>query len=337
MGPGSNGPPGLFDPIPTPMSRGSRALLAGLIDYAGLFPPADLDLDAALPAYVRYRTGLDAWMLGPFVVPAGRLDALDTFADLFREAPPVPFSVLGLPAGPADDWLDAARQTLDAARAAERRHDGRVACDQFELKVPADLARQPDALAEALGDLDAAYREGGDDGPRAALEVPFLDHPETVGPAAQAVADANGRADRPAFALKLRCGGVTPDLVPGVEAVARAVVTARDAGAPFKATAGLHHPLPNWDEAVGARMLGFLGVFGGAALARVHGLGADDLAGILDDADPAHWSLDDDGLAWTSLRTSPAETADARRQFALSVGSCSFDEPRDDLREHGWL
>ncbi len=319
------------------MSRGSRAFLSGLVDYAGLFPPADLDLGPAVQNYARYRTGPDAWMLGRFVVPARRLGDLDALTESFREAPPVRFSVLGLPTDPGGDWLDAARQTLDATRDFEARHEGRVACDRFELKVPAGLAADPDALAGALGELDAAYRDRGDAAPRAALEVPFLADPEAVGPAAQAVADANGRADRPAFALKLRCGGVTPDLVPGVEAVARSITTARDAGAPFKATAGLHHPLPNWDEAVGARMLGFLGVFGGAALARVHGLRPADLAEILDDDDASHWSLDDDGLRWTSLRTSPAEIADARGQYALSFGSCSFDDPRDDLREHGWL
>ena len=315
------------------MSRGAHALLAGLVDYAGLFPPAALDLGPAAQNYGRYRTGPDAWMLGRFIVPASRLADLDAHVGALGEG--APLSVLGLPHD--GDWLEAAVETLHQARAFEDRHDGTVVCDRFEIKLPAALAADADRLADVLNDLDARYRDRGDAGPRAALEVPFRTDPETVGPAAQAVADANGRADRPAFALKLRCGGVTADLVPSVEAVATAITEVRQAGAPFKATAGLHHPLPNADEAVGARMLGFLGVFGGAALARLHGLGADDLAEILDDADASHWSLDDDGLAWTSLRISPAELAGARDQLALSFGSCSFDEPRDDLRQLSWL
>lgn len=318
------------------MTPAARALLDGLIDYAGLFPPAALDLAPAVANHARYRQGPDAWMLGRFIVPAARLDALDAQADRFREAPPWRFSVLGLAPTDGEAWEDAARRTLADARAFDARHDGRTACDCFELKLPADAARDPDALTRSLVDLDAAFRDGTSTGPRAALEVPYLDHPDTVGPAAQAVADANGRAGRPAFALKLRCGGVTPDLVPGPEALAGALDTILRAGAPFKATAGLHHPLPNDDEAVGARMFGFLGVFGGAALARLHGLGPDDLAELLTDADPASWSLDDD-LRWRSLRASAAEVADAREQAALSFGSCSFDEPRDDLRQFGWL
>lgn len=321
------------------MSRGSRALLSDLVDYAGLFPPADLDLDPAVHNFAAYRSGPDAWMLGRFIVPAGRLEELDRYAPRFATAPPARFSVLGFaPAdGAADAWAEAARRTLDEARALERRQPGRMACDRFEIRVPAALAADVDALAGALGELDGAYRDGAGDGPRAALEIPYLEAPASVAPAAQAVADANGRAGRPAFALKFRCGGVTPDLVPDVETLAGALSAALAAGAPFKATAGLHHPLPNDDDAVGARMHGFMNVFGGAALARVHGLGADDLAEILADADAAHWRLDDDGLGWRSLRARPAEVADARSQAALSFGSCSFDEPREDLRALGWL
>ncbi len=189
---------------------------------------------------------------------------------------------------------------------------------------------------DALLALDEAYRQRGATGPRAALEVGFLEHPEATAPTAQAIAEANARIGRPAFAVKLRCGGVTPDLVPSVERLAGALHDVVRSGAPFKATAGLHHPLPNWDDAVGTRMHGFMGVFGGAILARLHGLDRDALAEVLDDADASHWSLGDD-LRWTTLAASAAEVADGRSQLALSFGSCSFEEPREDLRALGWL
>lgn len=319
------------------MTPAADAFLDALVDYAGLFPPAGLDMAPAADLYARHRAGADASMLGRFIVPAGRLGELAEAAG--RHGGPVwPLSVLGLApeGGGPDAWLDAATRTLRAARHAEAETGGLLAAERFELKLPAALARDPDALAGLLGDLDAAYLDGASVGPRAALEVPYLDDPEAVAPAAQAVADANGRAGRPAFALKLRCGGVTPDLVPDVETLARAIHGVIRGGAAFKATAGLHHPLPNDDDAVGARMHGFLGVFGGAALARLHGLGPDDLAELLDDADPGAWSVDD-GLRWRSLRMSAAEVADARQQLALSFGSCSFAEPRDDLRALGWI
>ena len=315
------------------MTPAAHALTDGLIDYAGLFPPASLDLPPAVAAYARHRRSAEAGLLARFILPASRLGALVEAMGEAEVAGPWSLSVLGLPPE-GDDWLGTARRTLDAARATEAAHPDRLRCDRFELKLPADLARDADALAEALGALNGAFGTGA--APRAALEVPFLDAPDAVAPAAQAVADANGRAGRPSFALKFRCGGVTPDLVPGVETLATALTEALRTGAPFKATAGLHHPLPNDDEAVGTRMFGFLGVFGGTALARLHGLGPDDLAEILADDDAAAWSVGDD-LRWRSLRASAAEVADARQQAALSFGSCSFDEPIDDLRALGWI
>jgi hypothetical protein len=54
------------------MTKSLRALLEGLIDYAGLFPPAALSMQNAVRNYARYREGEHAWALGRFVVPADR-------------------------------------------------------------------------------------------------------------------------------------------------------------------------------------------------------------------------------------------------------------------------
>ncbi|MEM1117089.1 MAG: hypothetical protein AAGJ11_11330, partial [Bacteroidota bacterium] len=312
------------------MPPGLRALLEGLVDYAGLFPPATLDLDPAIQNHARYRSGPEAWMLGRFIVPAHRLGEMAPHADRFTGSP-LRLSVLGLApeADGADAWLDAAVRTVGTARDTTAAHPALVG-DRFEIRVPTPLACDPDRLGDALSELDEAFQADAADPPRAALEV-TLDALDAVGAAASAIADANGRASRPAFALKFRCGGVTPDLVPEIGALSTAIEVAHEAGVPFKATAGLHHPLPNHDAAVGTRIFGFLGVFGGGILARVHGLSTDDIAEILDDERAASWSFDD-GLRWRSLSASAGQVAEAREAFALSFGSCSFDEPRDDLR-----
>ena len=59
----------------------ARALLAGLVDYAGLFPPAALSMDDAVAEYARWRRSPEAWMLGRFVLPAARLAELGRAAD----------------------------------------------------------------------------------------------------------------------------------------------------------------------------------------------------------------------------------------------------------------
>lgn len=308
------------------------ALLSGLVDYAGLFPPAALPLAPVVTTYAAARAGADAWMLGRLIVPAATLAELEAHHDALAAGPPWRLSVLGVPtdATDADGWLAAARATVDAAADADCAL-GTVA-DRFELRVPAALARDADGLAGALADLAAALPDGA----AVALEVPFATEPDTVEPAGHAVAEANARLGTSPFALKLRCGGVTPDAVPPVEPLAHALTAARRAGVAVKATAGLHHPLRGMADVGGAPMHGFVNVFGGATLAARHGLDADALAEVLDDGDAGRWRLADD-LAWRSLSASGADVASARERVALSFGSCSFDEPTDDLRALGWL
>lgn len=306
-------------------------LLAELVDYAGLFPPAALALAPALDAYAAHRARADAWMLGRFVVPVAALP----------EIPPARldgarwrFSALGHApdADTPDAWLDAARRTLGDAAAFETERDGRAACDRFELKLAPSLVADPDALVAAL----LALADDLPSGHAVALEVPVEASAAEAAGAAIAEANARIRGDAPRFVLKLRCGGVTPDAIPPVEALAGALTAARRAGVAVKATAGLHHPLRGMADVDGAPMHGFLNVFGGAALAARHGLGADDLAELLDDADAGRWRLAD-ALAWRSLTADAEAVAYARASVALSFGSCSFDEPTDDLRALGWL
>jgi hypothetical protein len=50
-----------------------RALVSNLIDYAGLYPPAELPLDEVLERYRRYLAGPDSWILNRLVLPASSL------------------------------------------------------------------------------------------------------------------------------------------------------------------------------------------------------------------------------------------------------------------------
>jgi hypothetical protein len=59
--------------------------MAGAVDYAGLFPPAQLPLADALAEYRRALAGADAWMLGRFIVPAVQLSVLAVVRDARRQ------------------------------------------------------------------------------------------------------------------------------------------------------------------------------------------------------------------------------------------------------------
>lgn len=135
---------------------------------------------------------------------------------------------------------------------------------------------------------------------------------------------------------KIRTGGITADAFPAIGNVAEFLRACKAKGVAFKATAGLHHPLrcvkpltyePN---APLGTMHGFLNVFLAAALLE-H---ADE---ILAENDPGAFAFNDDGASWRGHRVSTEEIVAMRRDFATSFGSCSFDEPINDLKELGWL
>ncbi len=133
--------------------------------------------------------------------------------------------------------------------------------------------------------------------------------------------------------FKLRCGGVEASAFPSAKHIAFALT----ASVPLKATAGLHHPIRRFDAGIGVRMHGFVNVFVAGILAHVHHLRSDAVEAILLDETPTNFLFDDDGLRWGDLHVMTDEVRAARRQAVLSFGSCSFDEPRDDLRALGWL
>jgi len=141
---------------------------------------------------------------------------------------------------------------------------------------------------------------------------------------------------------KARTGGVVPEAIPDPADLARFIAACLAASVPWKATAGLHHPIraeraltyePGGPRAV---MHGFLNVFAAAAFA---GGGAPfaDLEVVLREEEAAAFHLGYDGLSWRHLRVSTDELARSRRDFASSFGSCSFAEPVADLRSLGVL
>jgi hypothetical protein len=113
----------------------------------------------------------------------------------------------------------------------------------------------------------------------------------------------------------------------------------------LKFTAGLHHPIRRYDAAVNTKMHGFFNVFGAGVLAHARRLIEKQVRQIIADEDPANFVFDDEGFRWKDFRASTEEIRAARQGSLVpfgtggvtSFGSCSFDEPRDDLRALGLL
>lgn len=124
-------------------------------------------------------------------------------------------------------------------------------------------------------------------------------------------------------------------MFPTVEQLAFALNTAREENVAVKCTAGLHHPIRHYADSVQTEMHGFFNVFGGAMLSYAHDLSEEELSAILKEQDPECFSFEEGGFYWNDLGVSTHEIAELRNVALLSFGSCSFDEPREDLQKLG--
>ncbi len=288
-----------------------RALLAGIVDYAGLFPPAALDMPTAVRNYATYRGDPEAWMLGRFVLPISRLaefsSALDSIGDA-RDAEWRLAALLG-----ADPLTD-----LALARVFNESNAGRAAIDVLEGRLA--NAEVIETLAESSKPDFAVY-----------VEIPIDGDPRTL---IAAIAAAGAKA-------KIRTGGVTADAFPTPENVIRFMRQCVEAKVTFKATAGLHHPvraehrLTYATDAPRGWMYGFLNLFLAAACIEF-GLGDADAAATCcfsSLGSAGAFAIPDATIAGRDKRLSAGQLRLTRDIVATSFGSCSFNEPVEDLRQ----
>jgi hypothetical protein len=324
-----------------------RAFLSSILDYAGLFPPAQLPLDEAIRNYARYRAEPEAWMLGRFICPAARLGELIPYVpELFSEGPPLRLSVLGAGGNDADTfWLD---DDVRTASAFHREHHPRVIADAYEVRLPAAFGRPEEGKRrrELLAWTTRIVEESGPNALSVYYEIPAgVDWRSAVAVLTACLREANEQIapnGPPDFwgvpvGLKIRCGGLNAAAFPSPSALACALAACSAAEVPWKATAGLHHPVRRHDTLLQTAMHGFLNVFGAGILAHAHHLSEEELLPILEEEDPAAFRLDVHSFRWRDLAVTTDAIASARRTSVLSFGSCSFDEPRDDLRALGLL
>jgi hypothetical protein len=280
------------------------ALLAGAVDYAGLFPPASLTMRAALAAYRDAQDGVEAWMLGRFVVPASRLPELLECA-CAQPAKPLHLSVI---------VTDGAQAEVTAVAALRSSQPGALVADAIECK-PRGLD-SIDWLAHATGGACDVY-----------VEVdPAADLDQWV-----------SRLSAKRLRAKIRTGGIIANAFPSPGLVAAFMAAAVTAGVPFKATAGLHHAMrgpyrltyePGAEHTV---MHGYLNVFLAAALLRA-GHSRQDAERLLAETDVSSLIIEPASIRWRQFEWSAADLRALRVNSLIGFGSCSIAEPAEEIR-----
>ncbi len=289
-----------------------QRLLLGIIDYAGLFPPARLDMKTTVGNYAAYLDGDLSWMLGRLIVPAARLDEFERQARGLLPsgdgAEPWPLS--GLVAEAGDPKLKGDLERIAAFNEAHAEPGAGLAT----LRVVELRAASSEAIDETLAQLpDDLY---------AFFELP-------AGGDSRGLIAALAGSEAGA---KVRTGGVA---TPSPEDLARFIAACASARVPFKATAGLHHPLRHRSEAAGIWEFGFLNVFVAALLAAHKNVTEKDLVAVLTDESLDSFSFEEDRLRYRDHELSVEQVERARFDNAVSFGACSFEEPCAHLQAMG--
>jgi len=283
----------------------TAGLLQEVVDYAGTFPPARLDVSAAVRQYAQYRRGPARWLLGRLILP---LPSLEPGAGLFRD------TLDGLP------WvMSVIVQAEDLPsfqpRELEALHEGRVFIHSIEVPPcePARIRRAPHVRR----------------GRETFFEVP-------IGPGASERLDAIAAAGAGA---KVRTGGLEPRAFPSAEELAGFLFACSERQIPFKATAGLHHPFRSirklGEESGGAEVLmhGFVNLAVAACLLNAGVIGVGEVVEVLEERDPGAFAFEERSIEWRGRKMGVPDIQDGRRSFFRSFGACSFEEPVEGLRE----
>lgn len=258
-------------------------------------------------------------MLSRFVIPAKRLVELPVFTENLS------FTALGRGGKDMDEVFENIQLDIADTLSFRESRGSPANVDMFEVSLPAS------ALVDKFTANDCVTRAAdllNKNGITVYFEAPFG---EGWGDRAEKLLRALRKVKDKHVGFKLRTGGVTPEAFPSPEQVAWAMLETREAGVPLKCTAGLHHPMRHYNESVKTKMHGFLNVFAAGVLASANGISQEQMQSILEDEDPSGFTFDANGFEWKGLRAAASEIARARL-FATSFGSCSFDEPREDLQ-----
>ncbi len=279
-----------------------ETLLSTIVDYAGLFPPAKLNLQEAMTNYAQERLSSYNWMLGRFVLPQSRLDEFETLLPQFT------LQTWSLSLILSQNWQ------LELERL--RSHTNpKIAIEALEFP-----SLSPTEIEKVIPHLPA--------GIDAFFEIPFS---EDLNVYLQVLKNTPASA-------KIRTGGMTVDAFPNATQLSQLIFSCAESKVPFKATAGLHHSLPAKhpityeSDSLSTEMHGFLNVVVLAALAYWQKIDLENAVKILQDPFIDNFKIKQNQISWLNHDLSLSELKESRQKFFRSFGSCSFQEPIDDLK-----
>ena len=335
------------------MKESLRTFMNGLIDYAGLFPPADLPLNEAISEYISQIKSDNSQMLSRFIIHTSKLDELDEFLPLFEDIGPLRLSVLGGSGNSDDEYLNKIDQNITNINDYREKHGNKIEIDVIECKMPTNSPAKS-TMEKATTSLNknglTHYHEFAElpyVGINYSTEQDESSWEQDITPTVKLISKLDNAG------IKLRCGGIVKEAFPSVEQVAAMIQTCVIIGVPMKFTAGLHHPIRHFADEYDEYMHGFINTFGAGVFATTFPKPKNSqekyrmfilLSHMIDDQNAENFSFTNDSMTWkvgddrdTQFEIDAETIENARKNGMISYGSCSFQEPIDDLTQLGWM
>jgi hypothetical protein len=290
--------------------------LAGLIDYAGLFPPAQLNMPSAIQEYRAAQRSPHAWLLERFICPSSGLEAAAAAGeggDRLRLVIVIDEFGLGIKG-------NAIRRIQGIFERARDFGDLKPELLETKLIGPDESDVDLDERASRLETLRDGIKTSGYEPVKVFVEVPLDELLSATLPL----------LSKNHFGAKVRCGTDALDSAPPPDLLAQFITGCVNNDLDWKATAGLHHAF-RYQTPRGDSQHGFVNLLAASALAET-GASNEKIAQALQDSDEGHFALNEDSFSWRDH-----SFGNTGRGRFFSYGTCSFAEPIEDLMALGWL
>ncbi|MCX7595839.1 MAG: hypothetical protein N2235_19165 [Fischerella sp.] len=259
-----------------------KALLASMVDYAGLFPPAKLSMQEAMVNYANYQLTPYNWMLNRFVLPVSRLNEFATLV------PTSDFKQWSLSLIVSKDWESEIEIVRSLSSKLDSKNHITVTSLEFPLLSPLEIEKAIPCLPDRV---------------EAFFEIPLN---ADIQPYLAVLKHTRAAA-------KIRTGGITVEAFPSITQLCQCILLFADAQVAFKATAGLHHPLPGHyrityePDSPSTLMHGFLNVAVLATLVYWQKVTPQAALEVLQDSTSNSFQFTADAITWCNYYLDTAE------------------------------
>ena len=303
------------------MTESLSRLINQPIDYAGLFPPAMLDMKPALEQYRSVMESDSSWIVNRFVIAGSQLaEGAAVWSEMSDDPDDrIPATVVAkaLSSGAT------ATESLRNEQALIKAQVGSFDVTGLEVRLPLG-----DDLAGCTGALKKSYKWFEESAIDIYVEFPLDER------ASEGMAELASMVDGVGF--KARLGGVKKEQFPSVEQVACFIYEVAGLEAPFKFTDGLHEPVRHYDKDIDVYHHGFLNVFVASALAMIQNATVAEVEQILKIEDGKLFRFTDQTVECLGSTLSLKDIDEWWLYFG-GYGSCSYDEPIEGLKRLGLI